>query len=745
MKGIAYRFVLLLLLFPLIAFGVQGSYSSKDTVEARLKKAYDYKNGLQFGMAVNELNVAVRTADTLSQRAFSYKYLFKGYSLFIELYLDFNLDKDLEVYEFLCETHLKPGLLDGGDARFTALKALLAARKGNFEAASENLKKAKSLYGKDDGDIILHYIWYYEARIALLQKEYDKAIDLFARAYPLEDPYEEAYLNSGILLYLSAAHLKMQHYDQALSYARKAEKTLSAHNFPRMERWKNQQITAVLRHRGLHREAERYQQKTDSLKDRYFNPATLKYIETIGNHNTSFFKDKVIEKYKAETLKQARQVNTSKLISIFSSVLLIIIGILTVSLYRNSKIKLKTNRLLLKKNQALRTAKDKAENALKVKARFLSTVSHELRTPLYAVTGLTHLLLEDNPRESQKEYLNSLKFSGEYLLNFINDILQINKSEANRLKLNKAPFNLKQMLAEVAGSLEHSARENNNAIILNIDGNIPDSVTGDALKLSQVFINLIGNALKFTSNGEVRITGQLVSQEKNHVRIRFEVKDNGMGITAETMPHIFESFAQGSTQINRKYGGTGLGLTIVKSLLHLMESDIVVQSIPEEGSTFSFELDMETSRELPPSSGPTEQDTAVPRDAVTEETDFENIHILLVEDNKINQMVTQKMLSKKDISCDIANDGYEAIKMAKKKSYDLILMDIHMPGISGIKATEEIRRFNKTVPVVALTAISLEDNMDNLYQAGCNDIITKPFKPEVFYKKIRNNLRLNRK
>ncbi|WP_461534080.1 tetratricopeptide repeat-containing hybrid sensor histidine kinase/response regulator [Sinomicrobium sp.] len=736
MKTIFHHLALLLVFCPLIAFGEQH-YSSKDSLEAYLKRAYRYKNEGQFEKAVKVLNTAVKTADTLSQRAYSYKYLFEGYLLFLELYHDFDLNDDLKTYELLCDNNLKPSLVDGDNARFTALKALLEAQKGNFEVASKLVQSAKSLYRKNYRDTILHYIWYYEARIALLQKEYDKAIELFTKAYPLNDTYEEAYLNTGILLYLSDAHLQKQHYDQALSLVKKAEKTLSSHHFPKMEWWKNRQMSTVLKLLERQGEAEDYQWKADSVKNKHFRPELIKNIEIIGYRNTAHFKDKIIEQYEAKTKKQAKQVNISKLISIFSSILLIIIGILTVSLYRNSKVKLKINELLLKKNEALQLAKNKAENALKVKAQFLSTVSHELRTPLYAVTGITHLLLEDNPKESQKEYLNSLKFSGEYLLNFINDILQINKSEANQLKLNNAPFNLKQMLSEVVRSLEHTAKENNNVIVLDIGENIPDLVTGDALKLSQVFINLIGNALKFTDNGEVRISGQLLELQEKHIRIHFEVKDNGMGITAETMPHIFESFAQGSTQINRTYGGTGLGLTIVKNLLLLMESDIVVQSIPGKGSTFSFDLSML----LAPSDSPIE-DSASP---IPKAINLANTHLLLVEDNKINQMVTKKMLSKKDISCDIANDGYEAIKMVKKEYYDLVLMDIHMPGISGIEATQEIRKFNKTIPIVALTAISLEDNIDHLYQAGCNDIITKPFKPEVFYKKIRNNLHLREK
>ncbi|MEM6866579.1 MAG: response regulator, partial [Bacteroidota bacterium] len=365
------------------------------------------------------------------------------------------------------------------------------------------------------------------------------------------------------------------------------------------------------------------------------------------------------------------------------------------------------------------------------KTNFLSTVTHELRTPLYAVTGLTHLLLEENPADHQKEHLKSLKFSGDYLLNFINDILQINKIDADKLEPLNIEFKLEKVLTDVVDSLQSNANENSTTLILDYDSNIPQQLLGDPLKLSQVFMNLVGNALKFTKEGKVEVIAKLLRKEEDQVTLYFEVKDNGIGISEQQQKSIFESFEQGSVQINREYGGTGLGLTIVKSLLGLFDSKIHLESEVGHGSSFFFEMDLKRD---------TNALEEVAFELNPEEFDFKGLHVLVVEDNKINQVITKKMLNKKEITCDIANNGNQAIDLAKTNAYDAILMDIHMPGISGEEATRQIRKFDLEIPIIALTAISLDDSLESFYQAGCNDVVTKPFKPEVFYQKIGENI-----
>ena len=244
-------------------------------------------------------------------------------------------------------------------------------------------------------------------------------------------------------------------------------------------------------------------------------------------------------------------------------------------------------------------------------------------------------------------------------------------------------------------------------------------------------MNLIGNAIKFTKGGEVKVISKLLNKNQDEVTIYFEVKDNGIGISKEKQKSIFEGFEQGSIQINREYGGTGLGLTIVKSLLGLFNSQIELESNLGQGSSFFFEIKMKSIDDL------TED---VSFEITPKDYDFKGLHLLIVEDNKINQVITKKMLTKRDMTSDIANNGHEAVDLAKENVYDAILMDIHMPGISGEEATIEIRKFNQETPIIALTAISLDDSLESFYAAGCNDVVTKPFKPDIFYQKIGENI-----
>ena len=368
---------------------------------------------------------------------------------------------------------------------------------------------------------------------------------------------------------------------------------------------------------------------------------------------------------------------------------------------------------------------------MEAKTNFLSTVSHELRTPLYAVTGLTHLLLEENPSKNQQEHLKALKFSGDYLLNFINDILQINKIDADKLEPLNIDFNLKRTLQEVIDSLQQSAKANRTKIILDYDEDIPSHLMSDPIKLSQIFMNLVGNALKFTKDGEVKVIAKQMKKVDDDVTLYFEVADTGIGISKEKQKNIFEGFEQGSIQINREYGGTGLGLTIVKSLLGLFNSKIQLESEKGKGSSFFFELELKSKDSMVDD---------IPFEITQQDFDFKGLHLLIVEDNKINQVITKKMLSKKEITSDIASNGLEAVERAENTKYDAILMDIHMPGISGEEATIRIRKFDKKIPIIALTAISLDDSLESFYAAGCDDVVTKPFKPEVFYQKIGENI-----
>ncbi|MFT5237045.1 MAG: signal transduction histidine kinase/ActR/RegA family two-component response regulator [Flavobacteriaceae bacterium] len=428
--------------------------------------------------------------------------------------------------------------------------------------------------------------------------------------------------------------------------------------------------------------------------------------------------------------KSKRSINFSKLTNGLSIALIIILSLLTLSLYKNNNLRAKANELLQDKNNELMLAKEKAEKASLAKAQFLSTITHELRTPLYAVTGLTHLLLEENPKENQKENLNSLKFSGEYLLSLINNILDLNKLEANKVEVEKTTFNLKKRMKDVIIALKKSGDDRKTKIHLEFDESIPNSLSGDPLKLSQILINLIGNSVKFTQNGDVFVRVQNIDRTNDKISLHFEIEDNGVGISKKKQKSIFETFSQGSLQINRNFGGTGLGLSIVKNLLELMNSKIQLESQLGKGSKFWFNINFQISEEIGDESSPKN---------ITYDIDYlalENKNVLVVEDNKINQMITKKILEKNKMNCLVADNGMDAIKMVKENTFDIVLMDIHMPGISGIEATQKIREFDTQLPIIALTAVTIDENLDDFYRAGFNEIIPKPFKPEDFFEKI---------
>lgn len=440
---------------------------------------------------------------------------------------------------------------------------------------------------------------------------------------------------------------------------------------------------------------------------------------------------KALEQMTKENEAQQKTNKFVKLISILAIALISILSLLSLSLYKNNIIRTRSNELLQEKNIELQMAKEKAEKASKARAEFLSTVSHELRTPLNAINGITHLLIEDNPKQTQLHYLNSLKFSGNYLLTFINEILEINRIDSSNIEIEYIDFNLKQLLADIQNSMNEIAAKNNNQFTLEIDNNIPEIVLGDPTKLSQIFINLINNALKFTKNGEVTVIAKLVDQGSDFSRINFEIRDTGIGIPEEKQETIFDSFAQGSIEINRKYGGTGLGLTIVKKLVDLLGGEIGLKSEVGVGTSFAFELNLHNgSQELQP------EKPVLYSDAI-----LEGKNILVVEDNKINQMVTKKMLENKGMKCKIVDNGEEAIEvMRAENNFDLVLMDVHLPGINGTIATQNIREFETQKPIIALTAISLNENREMLLSFGMTDVITKPFDPENFYRVIALNL-----
>lgn len=448
----------------------------------------------------------------------------------------------------------------------------------------------------------------------------------------------------------------------------------------------------------------------------------------LSNNKESLKTSKLIVK---ESKSEQNSKTFSRLVSVLAISLISILSLLSLALYKNNIIRNRSNSLLMEKNKELEIAKDIAEKATKAKTEFLSTVSHELRTPLNAINGITHLLLEENPKKNQMEYLKAMQFSGNYLLAYINDILEINRIESENIPIEKINFDLKLLLQNIQHSLKEIALENKNNFEIIVDDTIPNNLIGDPTKLSQIFMNLINNSLKFTENGFVKVMATINTIEDNKISMSFKVIDNGIGIPEDKQESIFDSFSQGSIEINRKYGGTGLGLAIVKKLIDLLGGTIYLNSKVGLGATFSFILSFETSEE---------EILAIEKQSFDEKVIYDK-KILLVEDNKINQMITKKMLENKGMFCKIVDNGEDAVTLlSDKNDFDLVLMDVHLPGINGNIATQQIREFNTQIPIIALTAISLNENKEMLISFGMTNVITKPFEPELFYQMIAKYL-----
>jgi|TARA_R110002110_G_scaffold108598_11_gene271080 signal transduction histidine kinase/ActR/RegA family two-component response regulator len=454
--------------------------------------------------------------------------------------------------------------------------------------------------------------------------------------------------------------------------------------------------------------------------------------EVSTNHQISEYKRNVKEaenqyQLQAQIVRSKSKLNT---VLLFLSASFIIVLITLFYAYENRK------KLVLElkiKNKEYLKAKEKSEQLTKSKSQFFSTVSHELRTPLYGVIGLSTILLEDKSLEKHEDDLKTLKFSADYLLALINDVLQINKIDSNNLEDEQTAFNLRSLIKEITSSFEYMRIQNKNRIHIHISEGIPKFILGNSVRLSQVLMNLIGNACKFTEDGDINIKVETVASTNSNTTIKFYIKDTGIGIPKNKLDSIFDEFSQANT-IDYKYQGTGLGLPIVKKLLTLSSSKIDVESESGKGSMFSFSLPFQL----------TEQSEEIEDIPLTDTKNLWGKKILIVEDNRINQMVTKKILEKNNVICSIAENGNEAIKMVKKDEYDLILMDINMPKKNGIEATKEIRQFNTYVPILALTAAEVEEMRQQIYESGMNDIIVKPYDINKFTHTLLKNLNQNK-
>jgi len=387
-----------------------------------------------------------------------------------------------------------------------------------------------------------------------------------------------------------------------------------------------------------------------------------------------------------------------------------------------------TDHILAEQN--LIKAKMMAEETAQLKQEFLANMSHEIRTPMNAIIGFTNILMESEIGPTQKEYVSSIKTSGESLLVLINDILDFSKIEAGKMSIEQVPFNLKKLLSDLEKTYSFKAEEKGLSLNVKSLGSWPENLIGDPVRINQVLVNLVGNAIKFTEKGEVNIFIQAEKEVDKNIDLIFRVQDTGVGIPQEKIGSIFESFTQVSGNYTRKVGGTGLGLAIVKNLVGLMHGEIRLMSEPGEGSEFAVKLPLGIAKVQLPVNAENSDDQG-------NAEALKNLRVLVVEDNTLNQKLALHILGQLDVDSDLASNGIEAIEKIKAKPFDLILMDIQMPEMDGLTATSIIRNeLNNEVPIIALTAHAMKEEIEKCMKAGMNDHVTKPFKKELLIEKM---------
>lgn len=375
-----------------------------------------------------------------------------------------------------------------------------------------------------------------------------------------------------------------------------------------------------------------------------------------------------------------------------------------------------------------------AEEAVKSKQQFLSNMSHEIRTPMNAIIGFTKVVLKTDLTVKQKEYLNAIKISGDALIVLINDILDLAKVDAGKMQFEQIPFKLRSSIAAMLHLFESKIQEKNLKLIREFDPAIPEVLVGDPVRLHQIILNLISNAVKFTSKGKITVIVKLIEEDDVKVILEFAISDTGIGISESKIETVFENFQQATSGTSRLYGGTGLGLAIVKQLVEPQGGSIKVESIVKEGSTFSFRLPFLK----------TKAEAQTELEILELDNDIKNLKVLVVEDMALNQLLMKTVLDDFGFERDIAENGKIAIEKLENNTYDIILMDLQMPEMNGFDATEYIRNTMKlTIPIIALTADVTTVDLEKCKAVGMNDYLAKPIDERLLYSKIVSLIKKN--
>ncbi|WP_298425312.1 response regulator [uncultured Kordia sp.] len=608
-------------------------------------------------------------------------------------------------------------------------------KQKKYEEAEKQLRQSLALSENFTEDLSSIYPKYNIGQLYLERKKYRKANDCFDKVI--------VYCDTSINYSTSSKILPTAYYfkGQALFGQKKVKEAIIAYsklvklcdeddpNYYELLSLAYENLLKIYKIQGnktgelevLEKHIHFYELHKLKQKDKTFEEILLKYgIDEYESRLEVIEEDR---KLKEDYINWYDKLIYVLIVSLF--ILLLFTGFF----YLNQRWRIRTNALLSGQNRQLFEAKKQIENVSKIRSNFFSLISHELRTPLYAIIGMTNLLLLEKPEKYQERYLKSLKFSGEHLLAIINNILQMNKIEASKMNTVEEIVDLKKSIQNVITSVSFLVKENKNNIEIQFDEEIPDQLLGDSLKISQVLFNLLDNAVRYTYDGNVTLAIIKVGETSETVRLKFLIKDDGLGIPQQKKHIIFENLEKGVVlSEDNGYLDLGLGLTTVNNLLKVLKSKLHLKSVLNEGSEFYFELELIKGE-----------------DEETEETsfdiksyDFEGLNILIVDDNAVNGLLTQKILERRQIKTKVVHSGFSALDILDKQEFDLILMDMFMPKLNGIETIEKIRENNNHIPIILLTAMEISEAYAKVVNTEISGVISKPFDPEILYDKIDN-------
>lgn len=585
---------------------------------------------------------------------------------------------------------------------------------GDYDTALEYALKCLPIFEQTEDPNRLFAIYNTLGDIYFKKEDFDKALFYFGKNEDITDDntLNRALANSG----LGKVYYKLKEYEKARHYLDLALHQAKMLSNPETEIVAEYYLGKVFYHSNDFKTALNYANHSYTLATESLRKHDLISIhdflstlfEKLGETQEAFTHLKAYEKLREEVFQQA-----------------------TLNKLRNLQLK---NQMEVAKKE-----KEVAEKTAQLKQQFMANMSHEIRTPMNAIVGITRLLLESHPREDQIKYLNAINQSSNNLLVIINDILDISKIEAGKIRIEYVDFSLREMMQSMQEIMSLKAEQKNLTFRVDVLENVPDRLTGDPTRINQILINLVGNAVKFTEKGHVLVICSQKSITPEKILLRMDVSDTGIGISKEYVNTIFESFTQAGTDTARKYGGTGLGLTISKQLAGLMGGEITVDSTLGKGTTFTVQLPILIAKEQ-------HTDTKKKEGIETLKSRLDGLSVLLAEDNEFNQMVAEDTLKSllTHIQVTIANNGEEAVKMIEKQNFDIVLMDIQMPVMNGVEATRYIRTKlsddKKDIGIIAMTANVLQEDVKKYLAAGMNAYISKPFQTDELLLKMNNVL-----